>query len=275
MYEVNRHPCFADCLQGAMRLHLPIAPDCNIQCRYCVRRFDCANECRPGVCSRVLTPEEATRLFCLAREKLPELTVVGVAGPGDALANFSAVKETLAAIRRLDKEIAFCLSTNGLRLTEFLPQLQDLGVRYLTVTVNAVTAAAGEKIYARVQKDGAVLYGREAFSYLWKAQQQGIRAAVAAGICCKINTVVISGINEGEASLVARQAAEMGCYMQNLLPLFPVPESELAGQPAPGANVMRALRRECGYYIRQMEHCQRCRADAIGSLAEDIAAVFC
>jgi nitrogen fixation protein NifB len=40
--------------------------------------------------------------------------VVGIAGPGDALANFEAVKRTLSLIREAEGETTFCISTNGL-----------------------------------------------------------------------------------------------------------------------------------------------------------------
>ena len=54
----ERHPCFASgCKSG--RIHLPVAPICNIQCNYCKREFDCLNESRPGVTSRIMSPEEA------------------------------------------------------------------------------------------------------------------------------------------------------------------------------------------------------------------------
>jgi len=37
----------------------PSPPKCNIQCNYCIRDFDCVNESRPGVTSKVLSPEES------------------------------------------------------------------------------------------------------------------------------------------------------------------------------------------------------------------------
>ncbi|MGE5894530.1 MAG: nitrogenase cofactor biosynthesis protein NifB, partial [bacterium] len=49
------HPCFSKEAHFKFgRIHLPVAPACNIQCRYCIRKFDCANESRPGVTSTVL-----------------------------------------------------------------------------------------------------------------------------------------------------------------------------------------------------------------------------
>ena len=40
-------------------MHVAVAPACNIQCNYCNRKYDCANESRPGVVSEKLTPEQA------------------------------------------------------------------------------------------------------------------------------------------------------------------------------------------------------------------------
>ncbi|MEQ2789490.1 nitrogen fixation protein NifB, partial [Flavonifractor plautii] len=48
------HPCLS--VQAHFRygrIHLPVAPRCNIRCGYCDRRYDCANESRPGVTSEV------------------------------------------------------------------------------------------------------------------------------------------------------------------------------------------------------------------------------
>ncbi|HML48324.1 MAG TPA: nitrogenase component 1, partial [Clostridia bacterium] len=57
--RTREHPCFT-CGGGKFaRIHLPVAPKCNIQCGYCVRSFDCPNESRPGVTTKVITPEEA------------------------------------------------------------------------------------------------------------------------------------------------------------------------------------------------------------------------
>ena len=54
------HPCFdVESHHSVGRIHLPVAPRCNIKCKYCSRKFDCANENRPGVTSKVMGPEEA------------------------------------------------------------------------------------------------------------------------------------------------------------------------------------------------------------------------
>lgn len=69
------------------RIHVAVARACNIQCNYCNRKYDCANESRPGVGSEKLTPEQAARKLLAVATRIPQLTVLGIAGPGDALAN--------------------------------------------------------------------------------------------------------------------------------------------------------------------------------------------
>ena len=61
MKRETDHPCFGGDHSKAGRIHLPVAPGCNIKCGFCERKFDCANESRPGVTSKVLTPEQAVR----------------------------------------------------------------------------------------------------------------------------------------------------------------------------------------------------------------------
>ena len=56
----DEHPCFnPKACHSFGRVHLPVAPRCNIQCKFCNRQFDCVNETRPGVTSAVLTPAQA------------------------------------------------------------------------------------------------------------------------------------------------------------------------------------------------------------------------
>jgi nitrogen fixation protein NifB len=82
------HPCFnEEAHRHFARMHIPVAPKCNIQCNYCNRKYDCSNESRPGVTSEVLTPEQAVEKVRTVKARIPELSVIGIAGPGDPLAN--------------------------------------------------------------------------------------------------------------------------------------------------------------------------------------------
>jgi nitrogen fixation protein NifB len=58
--DFKNHPCFdKEAHKKFGRVHLPVAPRCNIQCNFCNRKYDCMNESRPGVTSTVLTPQQA------------------------------------------------------------------------------------------------------------------------------------------------------------------------------------------------------------------------
>ena len=85
---IAKHPCFnreASRLFG--RIHLAVAPECNIQCNFCLREFDCVNESRPGVASKVLTPAEALDRVERVMATFEHIHTVGIAGPGEPLYN--------------------------------------------------------------------------------------------------------------------------------------------------------------------------------------------
>ncbi len=81
-------------------MHVAVAPACNIQCNYCNRKYDCANESRPGVVSERLTPEQAARKVLAVASTIPQMTVLGIAGPGDPLANPAKTFETFELVAR-------------------------------------------------------------------------------------------------------------------------------------------------------------------------------
>ncbi len=86
--KIQEHPCFSEKACHAFgRCHIPVAPKCNIQCNYCIRDFDCVNESRPGVTTRVLSARESVEMVRKVMEKYQYIKVIGIAGPGEPLAN--------------------------------------------------------------------------------------------------------------------------------------------------------------------------------------------
>jgi nitrogenase molybdenum-iron protein alpha/beta subunit/molybdenum cofactor biosynthesis enzyme MoaA len=264
------HPCF-NCAAAHTnaRLHLPIAPACNISCNYCLRKYDCANESRPGVASSVLTPQQALKRFEDIKKNTPNLTVAGIAGPGDALANFDAVKETLSQIRKIDKDIIFCLSTNGLMLPFYAGELINLGVSHVTITINAADAGIGEKIYSHIDYLGERIYGRQAAEILLKNQLDGLRFLSGRGVICKVNIVVLSGINEHSISDIAALAKDGGAAITNIMQMIPVKNTVFENLPLVNMAAINEKRKECQKILPQMFHCKQCRADAVGILGDD------
>ena len=86
--KVKNHPCYSEeAHHHYARMHVAVAPACNIQCNYCNRKYDCSNESRPGVVREKLTPEQAAKKVISVASTIPQMTVLGIAGPGDPLAN--------------------------------------------------------------------------------------------------------------------------------------------------------------------------------------------
>jgi nitrogenase molybdenum-iron protein alpha/beta subunit/MoaA/NifB/PqqE/SkfB family radical SAM enzyme len=265
------HPCFGERACKNARVHLPVAPDCNIQCNYCLRDYDCMNESRPGVASKILSPVEALDRYIQLKLAMPNLTVVGIAGPGDALANFDKSRETFRLIREYDPNITFCIATNGLLLPQYVSALKELGVSHVTVTVNAVDPAVGAKIYRHVFYMGRMYSGAEGAAVLLANQLAGIKMLSDAGIVCKVNCVTLKGINDKHLYEVTKTVAALGAFMTNIMPHIPVKGSAFEGLERMTNKEIMLLREECGVNIKQMAHCRQCRSDAAGTLDEDIS----
>jgi nitrogen fixation protein NifB len=268
------HPCYSEeAHHHFARMHVAVAPACNVQCHYCNRKYDCANESRPGVVSERLSPEDAVRKVRAVAAELPELAVVGIAGPGDALANAAATFATLEGIRRAAPDLTLCLSTNGLALPEHADRLAALGVRHVTVTVNMTDPEVGERIYPWIVRGGRKVHGREASRILSDRQLHGISLLRERDVLVKVNSVVIPGVNDGHLADVARAVRRAGAFLVNLVPLISAPEHGThfgkTGQRGPTLAELERIQVRCEIDGRVMRHCRQCRADAVGRLAED------
>ena len=259
---IRQHPCFDERAHREMgRIHLAVAPRCNIRCLFCERRI-CANLTmqHPGWARQLLSPQDAVALVRRLVEGRADRFVVGIAGPGEPLANEETF-ETLQLVHRAFPALTQCLSTNGLVLERQLPRLIEAGVAALTVTVNAVDSAVGERIYAWVRHEGTLYRGCEAVEMLMDSQMRGIRAALGAGLAVKANTVLIPGVNDGHVRAVARRLRELGVHRMNIMPL--IPGGQMRDLRAPSCDELREARVEGARLIPQIWHCEQCRADVI------------
>ncbi|ADY57104.1 Radical SAM domain protein [Syntrophobotulus glycolicus DSM 8271] len=273
--KTAKHPCYSyEAHHKYARLHLPVAPKCNISCNYCNRKFDCVNESRPGVTSEILTPEKALERFCLVRERLGNLSVVGIAGPGDALANWSETQKTLKLIREEDENITFCLSTNGLVLPDHVDEMREFGIDHVTVTVNCIDPRIGALIYKNVSYQGKTYSGSAGAKILIDNQLQGIKLLTEKGVLVKINTVMMEGINDDHIPEIIHEMKELGAFTSNIMPLIPVQGSVFEDHPPTSMQRITETRKKCGENMRQMTHCKQCRADAIGMLGKDCSEEF-
>lgn len=278
--DISKHPCYSEeAHRYFARMHVPVAPACNIQCHYCNRKFDCVNESRPGVVSELLTPEKATRKVAGVAAQILQLSVVGIAGPGDPLANAEMTFETFRGVREAVPGVTLCLSTNGLTLYRHIDEIIELGIAHVTITINAVDPDIGREIYGWVYDEAEEqrLEGRAAAELLISRQLRGLKALCEKGVLVKVNSVLIPGVNDRHMSEVSRVVRSMGAFMHNIMPLIIAPGSryEEEGRSAPSPQLLHGIQEECGDGgSRMMRHCRQCRADAIGLLGEDRSSDF-
>ncbi len=277
--KIADHPCYSQQAHHQYaRMHVAVAPACNIQCNYCNRKFDCANESRPGVVSELLSPEQASAKVLAVAEKIPQLSVLGIAGPGDPLANPGRTLETFRRVAAQLPEIKLCVSTNGLMLPDWVDDLCVYNVEHVTITMNCLDPEIGAKIYSRVNWRGQRLTGLTAAEVLIEQQLKGLAMLVERGVLVKINSVMIPGINDAHLVEVSRAVKAKGAFLHNIMPLIAEPEHGThfgkMGQRGPTPEEVEALQDQCATDMRMMRHCRQCRADAIGMLGEDRSAEF-
>ncbi len=276
------HPCYSESAHRHFaRLHLAVAPACNIQCHYCNRKYDCSNESRPGVVSELLTPEQAVQKALVVGAAIPHLAVVGVAGPGDPLANPERLFATFSELKEKAPDLTFCVSTNGLALPEQVDELIKYRIGHVTITINCLDPEIGEQIYPWIFWNHRRIRGRKAAEILIAQQQKGLEMLVERGVLVKVNSVLIPGVNDHHLEEVNRVVKAKGAFLHNIMPLISRPEHGtyygLTGQAEPSEDQLRAIQNACtgGHgETGLMSHCQQCRADAVGMLGQDRGAEF-
>lgn len=256
----SSHPCFGGHKNNVGRIHLPVSPGCNIACRFCDRVINDVED-RPGVTSKVITPEESIEVLEKALKICPEITVAGIAGPGDTLASDYAL-QTFKKIKEKFPKLIKCMSTNGLLLYEKADELIDVGIDSLTVTVNAVEPEIEAKLNKYIIYHGRRYDGVEGAKILIENQLKGIKKVADAGITVKVNSVLVPEINGNHIERIAKTVKEAGASIYNIIPL--IPQAELSDQKAPICAEIDEARTRASKYIDVFRHCQHCRADAVG-----------
>nr|AAC99365.2 NifB [Gluconacetobacter diazotrophicus PA1 5] len=272
--KVKDHPCYSEEAHHYFaRMHVAVAPACNIQCNYCNRKYDCANESRPGVVSEKLTPVQARRKVISVANSVPQFSVLGIAGPGDACYDWKKTRETFELIANDIPDVKLCLSTNGLSLPDRVDEIARMNIDHVTITINMVDPEIGTKIYPWIFYQNRRWTGLEASRILHERQMLGLEMLVARNILVKVNSVMIPGINDEHLIEVNRVVKGKGAFLHNIMPLISDPAHGthfgLTGQRGPRAAELKALQDRLSDGTKLMRHCRQCRADAVGLLGED------
>ncbi|MGZ5001053.1 MAG: nitrogenase cofactor biosynthesis protein NifB [Methylomonas sp.] len=272
--KVENHPCYSeDAHHYFARMHVAVAPACNIQCHYCNRKYDCANESRPGVVSELLTPDQAVKKTMAVAANIPQMTVLGIAGPGDPLANPERTFETFRRLSEDAPDIKLCVSTNGLALPDSVEELSKHNIDHVTITINCVDPEIGAQIYPWIFWENKRIKGIEGARILIEQQQKGLEMLVAKGILVKVNSVMIPGVNDKHLAEVSKIVKAKGAFLHNVMPLIAEAEHGtfygVMGQRSPTQDELMDLQDACSGDMNMMRHCRQCRADAVGLLGED------
>lgn len=254
------HPCFGGHKNNKGRIHLPVSSGCNIKCKFCDRKINDVEQ-RPGVTSAIISPVEALDVIKKSLDLCKDITVAGIAGPGDTLATDNALN-TFRLVKEHFPDLIKCMSTNGLLLYERADEIIDVGIDSLTVTVNAVDPEIEAQLNSEIIYHGKVYEGVEGAKILIENQLKGIKKVADAGVTIKINTVLVPGINDKHIEEIARTVSSLGATIYNIIPL--IPQHELAHIKEPTCVEIDKARSVASEYIDVFRHCQRCRADAIG-----------
>ncbi len=277
--KVQNHPCYSEQAHHYFaRMHVAVAPACNIQCNYCNRKYDCANESRPGVVSELLTPGQAVKKTMAVAATIPQMTVLGIAGPGDPLANPERVFETFNGLTKNTPDIKLCLSTNGLNLPQYVDEIAKHNIDHVTITINCVDPKVGAKIYPWIYWNNKRIRGEKGAKILIRQQQRGLEMLVERNILVKVNSVMIPGVNDEHLVEVSKVVKQKGAFLHNVMPLIAEEEHGtfygVMGQRGPSHDELQTLQDACSGDMNMMRHCRQCRADAVGLLGEDRGAEF-
>jgi nitrogen fixation protein NifB len=216
----------------------------------------------------MLKPEQGLAYLQRVMALRSDVSVTGIAGPGDPFATPELTLETLRLVRDAYPEMLLCVASNGIALAPHADALGRLKVSHATVTVNSMRPETCAKIYDWAYDGSQTLRGEEAGRFIAAKQTEAVKALVNAGVTVKINTILIPGVNDQETGEVAECMTSLGAKLMNIIPILPVEGTPFGKFESPSALKLAAARAEARKSLPQMGHCRRCRADAVGRLDE-------
>lgn len=145
-------------------------------------------------------------------------------------------------------DVSLCLSTNGLTLYRHVDEIMELGIRHVTITINAIDPEVGQAIYPWVFDEGVRYEGREAAELLIRRQLLGLEMLAKLGILVKVNSIMIPGVNDHHLTAVSARVKELGATLHNVTPLIIAPGSqyEADGRKAPRPKELLNLQEQLG-----------------------------
>jgi cyclic pyranopterin phosphate synthase len=193
-------------------LRLSVTDRCNFRCAYC-------SPAHWGGKKDLLTPAEFERIVSVfAQMGLKRVRLTG----GEPLLRPDIVEVAgrIAAVPGVER---VAITTNASHLERLARPLREAGVSQLNLSLDTLS----EETFRRISKQGD-----------FATTLRGIDAAVEAGFqSLKLNTVVMAGVNDGEARALVEYAHARG-ILPRFIELMPFGQ----GTPVPTAELVERLR---------------------------------
>jgi nitrogen fixation protein NifB len=138
------------------------------------------------------------------------VSMTGVRGPGDSLADFPNTLAYLRMVRDGFPDMPLCLTSIGVSGNEWVDELSSLGLAQITLLVDAVSPEVALELYTWIRPGRKNLPKPAAVDLLIDKQIEAVRAYSAAGIDVHIVTTVRPGINDREVGAIARAMKAAG-----------------------------------------------------------------
>lgn len=215
------HPCFSNEKINVARIHLPVAGDCNLGCNYCNALQKSTNKHIPGACSKILSTAQALELLRKEMDNNPNLTVVGISGPGDPLANESTFS-VLESINRDFPGLLKCICTNGIALADQRNRLASLKIDAITLTINSFKLETLSRIYGYVKIGNRIYKGIDSSRIILEKQIQALEIVAKENVLRKINIIYMEDINSDQITAICERVSKMGMFRFNIMKLVPL-----------------------------------------------------
>ncbi|MDO4617513.1 MAG: GTP 3',8-cyclase MoaA [Lachnospiraceae bacterium] len=164
-------------------MRVSITDRCNLRCRYCMPEDIQLNQM-----SEILTFEEIEEICQAAADiGIKKLKVTG----GEPLVRLGC-PELIGKLKKIPGIEQVTLTTNGILLKQYLPELVENGVDAINVSLDSLD-----------REQYASLSGKDRLEDVL----EGIHAAAACNIPLKINSVLIPGYNDGSWEQLVELAA--------------------------------------------------------------------
>mmetsp|Transcript_139627 Transcript_139627/g.446780 ORF Transcript_139627/g.446780 Transcript_139627/m.446780 type:complete len:432 (-) Transcript_139627:77-1372(-) len=167
-------------------LRLSLTDKCNLRCSYCSPE-EGEEPLVPAANGEALTADEISRLLRLfVTLGVRKVRLTG--GEPTIRGDFGRIVKDLGELRRItDEPLSFGITTNGVRIARFLPQLRDAGLTNINLSLDTLVAAKFPLLVRRDMK--------------WHTRvMDALHEMVAddSPFNVKLNCVLLRGVNEEE-----------------------------------------------------------------------------